>query len=162
MQIREASSESDHQAVLEIYNRAIVSSVATFDIEPYTMEQRREWFAQFGGEFPLFVAELDGRVVGFAYYLPYRAKAGYDLTRETTVYIAEGFQKRGVGSALYETLIARARERGIHALIAVLGGKNVPSEALHLKFGFERIGHYREVGRKFGEWVDIHTFQKLL
>jgi len=156
------ATEADLPAIVRIYNQAIVSSVATFDLEPYAVEARREWFDQFGDEHPMFVAEAEGNVVGFAYYLPYRAKAAYARTKETTIYVDTGFHRRGVGRALYEALIEHARRGGVHVLMAVLGGRNPASEALHRALGFEQVGHYREVGRKFGGWVDTYTFQKIL
>ncbi len=162
MKIRDAAP-NDLPVIVEIYNHAIVNSVATFDLDPFTVEQRKKWFKQFGKEHPFLVCEGDdGKVWGFAYYLPYRAKPGYRTTKETTIYVAPNHHRHGVGSALYEELIARARVAGVHALIAVLGGKNVPSEALHRKFGYELIGHYPEIGKKFDRWVDTYTFYKLL
>lgn len=193
MQIRDARPD-DLAAIIRIYNHYVESSVTTFDVEPVTAEQRAEWFAQFGGEFPMLVCEEageedggeegdaggrsniggaggegnigsdgdDANILGFAYYLPYRAKPGYDATRETTVYVRAGIERRGVGSALYRELIRRAEAGGVHVLIAVLGGRNRASEALHRKFGFEQVGHCREVGRKFDQWVDTYTWQRIL
>ncbi len=181
MQIRDARPD-DLAAIIRIYNHYVESSVATFDIEPVTVEQRAEWFAQFGGEFPMLVCEDDadenggeageqggaagagdgGNILGYAYYLPYRAKPGYDKTRETTVYVRAGIERIGAGSALYTELIRRAEAGGVHVLIAVLGGSNEASEALHRKFGFEQVGHCREVGRKFDQWVDTYTWQRIL
>lgn len=161
MMIRPATLD-DLPAIVRIYNHAIETSVATFDLEPYTVEQRREWFAQFGAEHPLLVADDGGETIGFAYYLPYRSKPGYATTKETTVYVDSGHHRAGVGSALYGRLIEIARERGVHALVAVLGGQNHASEALHRKFGFEMEGRFPELGRKFGRWVDIYNFVKIL
>jgi L-amino acid N-acyltransferase YncA len=159
--IREAT-ESDLPALVRIYNWAVENTVATFDLEPLTIEQRRGWFAQFGAEYPLLVCEDAGRAVGYAYYLPYRHKPAYNATKETTIYIDPEYHKRGVGGLLYEELIERARKAKVHVLIAVLGGENPGSEALHKKFGFELVGHEREVGFKFGRWVDSYTFEKIL
>jgi phosphinothricin acetyltransferase len=153
---------ADLPELVAIYNHAVVHTVATFDVEPFTVEQRQGWFAQFGAEHPLLVCETDSRIVGYACYLPYRAKPAYGRTKETTVYVAPGWQARGVGSALYEALCERARARGVHALLAVLAGDNPGSEALHRKFGFVAIGHLREVGHKFGAWVDTRYWEKIL
>jgi L-amino acid N-acyltransferase len=161
MEIRDASI-ADLAGIVRIYNQAVTGGVATFDLEPATPEQRLEWFAQFGPENTLLVAADGDRLTGFAYYLPFRSKPAYAQTRETTIYVDEAWQGRGVGSALYEELIARARTRGLHSLIGVLGGDNPASAALHRKFGFEHVGHLREVGRKFGRWVDTNYYQKLL
>jgi len=162
MKIRDATID-DLPDIVRIYNHAIETSVATFDTDPYTVEERKPWFAQFGTEHPLLVCEADQvGVIGFAYYLPFRPKAGYAKTKESTIYVDASSHHCGIGTALYAQLIERATKAGIHTLVAVLGGENLPSEGLHRKFGFELAGQYREVGRKFGNWVDTRTFQKIL
>ena len=161
MQIR-AATPDDLDAIVRIYNRAIINSVATFDLEPVTVSDRLDWFAQFGVEHPLLVCELDSDLAGYGYYLPYRLKPGYAQTKELTVYVDPSAHRGGIGTALYERLIATARGAGVHVLLGVLGGRNPASRALHLKFGFEEVGHLREVGRKFDAWVDTTFFQKIL
>jgi L-amino acid N-acyltransferase len=161
MHVRDAT-RADLPAIVAIYNHAIETTVATFDIAPFTVEQRGEWFAQFDREHPLLVCEHDGAVVGFAYYLPFRTKAAYDGTKETTVYTHHAHRRRGVADRLYGELIERARRGGVHALVAVLGGDNPESSALHRKHGFAPAGHLRQVGRKFDAWVDTYYFEKLL
>jgi L-amino acid N-acyltransferase len=101
-------------------------------------------------------------VCGFAYYLPYRSRPAYATTKESTIYVAPGQQRSGVASALYTQLFARARERGVHAMIAVLGDDNPASVALHRKFGFRFVGRLEQVGSKFGRWVDTQYFELLL
>jgi phosphinothricin acetyltransferase len=161
MLVRDAT-HADLPAIVDIYNQAIATTVATFDLEPFTVEQRVDWFMQFGAEHPLLVCEDHGAVLGFAYYLPYRSKAAYDATKETTIYTHHAARRRGVADRLYSALIERARRAGVHALIAVLGGENPESRALHLKHGFAQVGHLRAVGRKFDAWVDTYYFEKLL
>ena len=162
MLVRDAT-RADLAAIVDIYNHAIATTVATFDLEPFTVEERVAWFAQFGAEHPLLVCQdQDRAVIGFAYYLPYRSKAAYDATKETTIYTHHDARRRGVADRLYAELIERARRTGVHALIAVLGGENPESRALHLKHGFVPVGHLRDVGRKFGAWVDTYYFEKLL
>jgi len=152
----------DLPAITDIFNHAIETSVANFDLAPYTVDQRRDWFAQFGREHPLLVCEEAGAVLGFAYYTAYRTKAAYDATKETTIYVHHAARQRGVATRLYTELIARARASGLHVLIAVLGGENPESVALHRKLGFVQIGHLHEVGRKFGAWVDTYYYQLTL
>ena len=158
--------EEDLAPITAIYNHYVQHTVATFDLVPFRVEDRRAWFEQFDGNdsegHPLLVAEIDGRVVGYAYYLPYRPKAAYAHTKETTIYVDPQARGRGVGSALYSELIALARRAKIHTLIGVLGGENPESAALHRKFGFELVGTCREVGFKFGAWVDTFTYQLIL
>jgi L-amino acid N-acyltransferase len=161
MDIREAA-QADLDEIVRIYNQAVTGGVATFDLEPVTVAHRQGWFEQFGPDNPLLVAAGDAGLTGFAYYLPFRAKPGYAMTRETTVYIDEACQRQGIGTALYRELIARARSQGLHTLIGVISGGNPASVELHLRFGFERVGQLREVGRKFGRWVDTDYYQLLL
>jgi L-amino acid N-acyltransferase len=161
MHVRDAT-RADLPAIVAIYNHAIETTVATFDLTPFTVEQRGEWFAQFDSAHPLLVCERDREILGFAYYLPFRTKAAYDGTKETTVYTHHAHRRSGVADRLYVELIERARRGGVHALVAVLGGDNPASSALHLKHGFVPSGHLRQVGRKFAAWVDTYDFEKLL
>ena len=156
------ATPADLAKIVEIYNQAVTTSVATFDLEPTTVEARAGWFSQFDRENPLLVAEIDDEVAGFAYYLPYRTRPGYSTTKETTIYVDRKRQVSGVGSALYTALIEHARVHGVHVLLAVLGGDNPASVALHRKFGFVEVGRLREVGRKFGQWVDTAYYQLML
>ena len=161
MLIRDAEL-SDLAAIVDIYNHAIGHTVPTFDLEPTSVDARREWFRHFEPEHPLLVAEHDKSVVGFAYYLPYRTRPGYRTTKECTVYVAHDCHAVGIGSALYTELITRARQNGVHALLGVIGGDNPASVALHQKFGFQEVGRLREVGRKFDQWIDTPIFELLL
>jgi L-amino acid N-acyltransferase len=161
MRVRDATA-ADLRDILHIYNHAVEATVATFDVEPWREDERREWLAGFGGEHPLLVCEVDGQVVGFAYYQPYRPRRAYAATKETTIYVDPSSQRCGVGTALYRALIERARAHGVHALVGVLGGENPGSQALHRKLGFELVGHLREVGYKFDRWVDTYVYELLL
>ena len=161
MRVRRGTTD-DLAAIAAIYNHAIEHTVATFDTGSVTVAERRVWFAQFDDIHPLFVCESDEAVVGYAYYLGFRQKPAYARTKECTVYVAPDKHQRGVGSALYQVLIAHARAAGVHALIGVLGGDNPGSVALHRRFGFEERGHLREVGHKLGQFVDTHYFELVL
>jgi L-amino acid N-acyltransferase len=161
MVVRDAEAK-DLAAIVAIYNQAVLETTATFDTEPTTVEARSVWFTQFGAEHPLLVAEHAGTVVGFAYYLPYRARPAYRTTKESTIYVAPERHRGGFASALYAELFRRAQERGVHAMIAVLGDDNPASVGLHRKFGFRFVGRLEQVGRKFERWVDTQYFQLLL
>ena len=160
-QARRATPD-DLAAIVRTYNHAVETSTATFDLEPVTVEEQRSWMDRFDDEHPMLVCELDGSIVGYAYYVPYRSKPGYARTKELTVYVAPEARRRGVARILYEALIEHARSRGVHVLVAVLGGENPASRALHEKLGFEPVGTLREVGHKFGGYLDTHFFQKIL
>ncbi|MEZ4221869.1 MAG: N-acetyltransferase family protein [Polyangiaceae bacterium] len=159
--LRPARAE-DLPTIVAIYNHAVESGVATFDLEPVTVAEREPWLAAFGEKYPLFVAELETQVVGFAYYSKFREKPGYLHTVEVTVYVDPPAQGLGVGSELLQALVAHARERDVHVMVAVLGGDNPASLALHAKAGFHIVGQLYEVGRKFGRWVDITLMQKTI
>ena len=162
MRIREATA-TDLPPIVAIYNDAVRNTVATFDLEEVTVDERRPWLAQFGDEHPLYVAEdAHGHVIGFAYYLPYRTRAGYATSKETTIYVAREARRQRAATRLYEVLIAHARARSVHVLVAVLGGDNPESRGLHEKLGFVHAGHLREIGRKFGAWVDTHYYLLVL
>lgn len=158
-----AATRADLEGIVAIYNDAVSSSDATFDVEPVEVSGRLAWLAQFGDEHPLLVAHnAEGAVVGFAYYLPYRAKPAYAASKETSVYVRRDARRGGVASALYSALIDLARERNVHVLVAVLGGDNPASRALHERHGFVYAGHLPQVGFKFGRWVDTEFFAKVL
>ncbi len=161
MSIREATPE-DLPEIVRIYNQAVMGGVATFDLEPFTPEQRQPWFGQFDHEHPLLVIEQPSGLAGFAYYLPYRTKAAYARTKECTIYIDETHQGTGLGSRLYGRLIDLAESNGVHVLIGVIADGNPGSVALHRKFGFECVGRLDEVGRKFDRRVGTEFFQKIL
>jgi len=161
MHVRDGTTD-DLPAVIAIFNHAIATSNAIFDVAPYEAAERARWFEQFGSEHPFVVCTEADRLLGFAYYLPYRSKAAYRMTKETTVYVAHDAQRRGVGSMLYASLIERARSGDVHVLVAVLTSGNDASAALHRRHGFTHVGHMREVGHKHGQWLDTDYWQRVL
>lgn len=161
IRIREAV-EADLDAINRIYNDEILHGVATWDMEPWPLERRQAWFRAPGNPPYVLVAEDDRVVVGFAYLALYRERAGYRFTREDTVYIDPAYQHRGVGRALLGRLIDHARAQEVHALVARIESSNEASVALHSAFGFEIVGREREIGHKFGRWLDLLTMELLL
>jgi phosphinothricin acetyltransferase len=163
MRIRPAA-ENDLPAILDIYNDAVLNTVATADYEPQTLEMRREWFdlrVQKG--LPIFVAEDEaGRVVGWSALSPYHGRIGYRFTAETSIYVAADRRGQGIGRALLPPLIEAARQGGLHALIASIDGSNEASIRLHAAFGFEKVGYMKEVITKFGRWLDVVYMERLL
>lgn len=156
------ATRDDVPGVLAIYNEAITASTASWDLEPIVLSERLERFdAQSAAGYPLLVAERSGVVIGFASYGPFRAKAGYARTMEHSVYLDASARGIGLGTQLMEALIVLARASGVHALIAGLDASNEPSLRLHEKLGFAEVGRLRQVGAKFGRWLDL-TFLELL
>jgi phosphinothricin acetyltransferase len=156
------ATRADLDAITAIHDRAILTSTATFDLTPLDPAGRERWFARFGTLDPLLVAEDGGRVLGFAHYAPFRLQPAYVHTKEVSAFVAEEARGQGVAKALYRELIRRARSSGVHALVAVLGGENEASSALHKSFGFELIGTLPEVGFKFGHWIDVTLWHRLV
>lgn len=154
--------DADVEAINRIYNREIEHGVATWDMEPWPMERRREWFAHQGGQLYVVVAEAPEGIAGFAYLAPYRERAGYRFTREDTVYVDPAFHRRGIGRALLAQILEHARTLDTHAVMARIEASNEPSLALHRAFGFEAVGLEREIGHKFGRWLDLITMELLL
>jgi L-amino acid N-acyltransferase YncA len=152
---------------LAIYNREVESGTATFDMAPRSLEEQLEWVAEHSGAHPAVVAlSTDGagedEVVGFGSLSLYRPRAAYSTTVEDSVYVAEGSQRLGIGRALLEELLRLAEGYGFHAVIARIAGGNEASVALHASCGFEMIGTEREVGRKFGRWLDVVCMERLI
>lgn len=161
MRIREAE-ESDLSEIIRIYNQAVVDTVATFDLVPWVADEQLAWFSNFGSDHPFYVAEGASGLLGYGYYAPFRSRAAYAGTKELSVYVDPRAFRLGVGSALYQRLIETARRRNVHVLLGIVGGENPSSRALHEKFGFVQVGAMRQVGRKFGQWVDVFIYQKIL
>jgi len=156
MKIRRVRA-SDLEAVTRIYNHYVRETPVTFDIEPVEVEARRPWLLQFAerGRYQCFVAEDDGNVVGYAGSVRFRAKAAYDTSVETTIYLAPAARRKGLGRSLYEDLLGSLAKEDIRRILAGITLPNDASIALHERFGFERVGVFREVGRKFGRYWDV-------
>lgn len=153
---------SDLRPLTELYNHYIAATPITFDLKPFTLEERQAWLdAHAGtGRHRLIVAEVDGRVVGYASTSHFRPKAAYDTTVETSVYCDPGATGRGIGSALYEALFEAVRNEDIHRFVAGVTLPNEGSMALHVKFGFQQVGILSEVGRKFGRYWDVAWLER--
>jgi phosphinothricin acetyltransferase len=147
----------------ELYNYYIRETPITFDIQPFTVEQRKEWFAKFGstGRYRILVAEDGGEVVGFASSSPFRPKAAYDTSVEVSIYLRHDRKGRGIGAKLYEALFEAIRGEDIHVALAGITLPNEASLAIHKRFGFVDVGVYHEVGRKFGRFWDVVWMEKI-
>ncbi|QSF59136.1 GNAT family N-acetyltransferase [Nocardioides sp. zg-1228] len=161
MDIRRALP-ADLPAVAAIYAREAREGHATFDLEPRPMELWEERLAASGPRDHFLVAEHEGAVAGYATSSPFRPKPAYSHTRETTVYVAPGHQGRGVGRRLYDALLARLTDDGVHLVVAAVALPNDASLALHRACGFEEVGVMREVGRKHDRWIDVAWMQRVV
>ena len=161
VQIR-AAEERDLEAINEIYNEAVLTTTATFDTEPKTLDERAEWFQNHGERHPVLVAETSSKVVGWASLTEYSPRKAYDQTAESSVYIKSEFRGQGTGRALQDAIIAEARRLKYYTLIARVTAESAASMRLHESFGFRHVGCLKEVGCKFGRILDVHLLQLIL
>lgn len=155
---------ADLPALTDIYNHYVVHTPATFDLEPFAVDQRRQWFDHYGSSGPhqLLVAARGGDVLGYATSSPLRQKKAYDPSIEVTVYLHPEAVGGGIGSALYGRLFDALRGQDLHRAYAAIALPNDGSVALHRKFGFVEMGTMTEVGRKFDRWWDVLWMERAI
>lgn len=155
--------ERDVPQITALYNRYILNGVETFETEPLAEELMRRRVMDISSRFPYYVAvDGEGRVAGFCYAHPWKERAAYARTFETTIYLSPGIKRQGVGTMLMELLIADCRSLGAKALIACITGCNDASLAFHSSLGFSRASLFRSVGYKHGRWLDVVDMELLL
>jgi phosphinothricin acetyltransferase len=153
----------DAEATRRIYNAEVTTSTATFDLVPRSLDEQRAWLTARSGAHAVVVADdEDHGIVGFAALSPWRSRPAYSTSVEDSVYIHPGHQGRGIGKTLLAELIDVATAHGFHAVFARIVGGHETSIKLHEAFGFEIVGTEREVGRKFGRWLDVVVMELLL
>ena len=166
-----AAAVNDAPAINRIYNHYVRNTAITFDIEPWNTQRRKIWIDEFAdpeSPYHAVVAELDGKITGFAYNSRFRPRAAYRLSTETTIYTdpensaSPENRARGTGAALYKNLFQRIENTELHRAYAVIALPNPRSIAFHQRFGFSPIGTLHEVGRKFDRYVDVTWFEKAL
>lgn len=150
---------SDARSVARIYNRYIRESTVTFEETPLEVSEVE---SRFDRSLFWFVIEDEGEARGYAYASPYHRRAAYRHAVEISVYIEYGFEGRGFGTRLYEAVFRELEGREIHVAVGVVALPNPGSVALHERFGMEKVAHFKEVGRKFGRWIDVGHWQKIL
>jgi L-amino acid N-acyltransferase YncA len=150
------ATEVDLAAIRDIYNHAVEHTTAIWNEALVDVDNRRQWWqARLAKGFPVLVAELDGRVAGYASYGDWRAFDGYRHTVEHSVYVDKDSRGSGIGEGLMRALILRAGKGGVHVMIAGIEAENAASVRLHEKLGFRIVGTFSEVGIKFGRWLDL-------
>lgn len=156
--------EADVPAIRDIYNEAILTSISTFDTEEKTLEDRMEWFGEHAGIYPLYVAEIDGKVVGYASLSPFiKERKAYIQTVEPSLYVDKEYRNKGVGKALYKELIEFAKNADtIHTVVARVTAGNIASGRLHEEYGFEKAGTIKEAGMKFDRYLDVDLYQLIV
>lgn len=152
--------EADLPAIRDIYNHAVEHTTAIWNEVLIDVDNRRAWLELRRAKgFPVLVAEKDGKVAGYASYGDWRAFDGYRHTVEHSVYVDKDCRGGGIGKKLMLELIARAKAGGMHVMIAAIEAENKASIALHERLGFRLVGIHREVGIKFGRWLDLAAME---
>lgn len=154
--------ETDLADINEIYNDTVRSSVFAFDTHAKTAEARRDWFAAHAAPYSVVVAEVDGVVAGWASISPWAPHDAYAATAEHSIFVHPRHRGAGIGKALLAAVLDEAKRAGFHVLVGRITAGNAASQVLHERCGFEQIGTMREVGRKFGRWLDVHLVQRIL
>ena len=157
------AEEEDLPAILAIYNDVIVNTTAVYDYEPHTPAMRLAWFnVKKEQGFPVFVAVENGKVLGLSSIGPFRAWAAYQFSVENSIYVAAEAREKGIGKMLMPPIIDAARQLGMHTMLAGIDASNEASIQLHKDFGFEEVAHFKQVGWKFGRWLDLKFLQLII
>ena len=157
-----AAGADDLARINDIYNRYVVETHFTFDIDPMTLDARQEWFTHYGttGRYRVVVGVSDGSVIGYASSSRWRPKPAYETSIETSIYLAPDAVGRGIGTRLYDELFKSLQGEDVHRAYAGIALPNQASIALHERFGFKRVAHFTEQGRKFDRYWDVGWYEK--
>jgi L-amino acid N-acyltransferase YncA len=153
---------TDAKRITEIYNYYVMNTTVTFEEEPVTEEIMKERITEVVEKYPWLVYEKDGKVIGYAYAGAWKSRCAYKYSVETSVYIENGLSGKGIGSVLYKELLSKLNELQLHGIIGGIALPNDGCIALHKKFGFEKVAHFKEVGNKFNKWIDVTYYEKIL
>ena len=157
------ATDADVPGILPIYNHAVEHTTAVFDYKPQTLEMRREWFrTKQAASLPVFVAVEGDRILGFSSYGPFRAWPAYKYSVELSVYVDLDARRRGIGTELIRAVIADARARELHVIMAGITAENEISLRMHERLGFVEVANIPQVGYKFGKWLDLKFMQLVL
>lgn len=154
---------ADLEAINGIYNHYVEHSVSTFDMEGHSPEKRLQWFEEHRVyDLPILVASDNGKIIAWASASRYSGRCGYKHTVELSMYVASDYLNKGIGRQLMKSLVGECQEKGYHAMLAIVAADNDAGIALLRSFGFEIAGRLKEVGYKFGRWLDVTIMQKVV
>jgi phosphinothricin acetyltransferase len=152
----------DVHDLCEIYNYYVKNTIITFEETPVSEEEIKTNIATSVPNLPWLVFEKNNKIVGYAFASQWKSRCAYKFSVESTIYLDRSVTGQGIGSQLYEELISRLRMKRFHAVIGGIALPNDTSIAFHVKHGFEKIAHFREVGFKFGKWIDVGYWELIL
>ena len=161
MEVRPATLD-DAEAIRTIYNVEVTGSANVFDLRPRSLEEQRAWLEDHAGAHPAIVAVEGAAVAGFGSLSPFRPRPAYATSVEDSIYVHADYRGRGVGKLLLNELVRLAAGYGFHAVFGRIVGHNEVSIAVHKACGFELVGVEKEVGRKFGRWLDVVEMQRIV
>ena len=153
---------TDAEAICNIYNHYVLNSTSTFEVEPITVTNMEKRIKQYTGKNPWLVYQEDNKILGYAYANEWKSRVAYKHTKEVSIYITSSSGTKGIGTALYKTLIETIKKSSCHALVAIITLPNDPSTKFHEKFGFKKVAHLTEVGNKFNQWLDVGYWELIL
>lgn len=157
-----AALASDSARICDIYNHYVETTVVTFEEQPVSSDDMAQRILDVSAKLPWLVAEIDGTIAGYAYAAPWKSRASYRFSVETTIYLAPQSAGRGLGRELYGALLDELRMRRLHCAIGGVALPNPASVALHEKLGFSKVAEFKEVGWKLDRWVDVGYWELLL
>ncbi len=152
----------DEHGICALYNHYISHTTVTFEEAPLTARAMRARIDDYRQHHPWLVCEIDGQLVGYSYASQFHHRSAFRHTVESTVYVRQGFGRRGIGQALYRPLLQHLAQQGCHVALAAIALPNDSSVGLHEALGFTKVGHFSQVGRKFGQWIDVGYWEKRL
>ena len=161
MLIRPVKME-DAAALSTIYNFYVENTTITFEEAHVSVGEFAKRIQDVSAAYPWLVAEVDGDIIGYGYACTWKPRSAYRYCVESTMYLAQAAMGRGYGTALYQQLIDELRKRDVHSILAGIATPNEPSFALHKKLGFEQVGLFKQVGKKFSQWLDVTYWELIL
>ena len=153
---------ADARAISGIYNYYVNNTEISFEEKPVSINEMEKRIRETTAEYPWFVAEKEGSILGYAYTNKYRERSAYRYTAELTIYIKNGEEGKGLGAELMGRVIEETRKKGVHTLISAIAIPNERSVTIHEKFGFKKVGHLKDVGFKLDRWIDVGYWELVL
>lgn len=154
--------KSDSKDIVEIYNHYVETSTITFETELVSGDEMGVRIGNLMPDYPWIVYERNEQILGYAYLSPWKTRSAYKNSVEVSIYMRPGMQGQGFGKILMQDILDKASEMNFHCIIAGIALPNEASTSIHQKFGFEKVAHFREVGRKFDKWIDVGYWELIL